>query len=190
MKYSISLTEYLHIAVSVVTIALAFTLFPVDSFSPERFVLILFTVGSAFVLHELAHKFVAIKYGAKAEYKVWTLGLVFVLFLAFITNGAIIFAAPGAVYIYGSGLSKEKYGKIALAGPLMNLALAMFFLFLLFSGFSREFALAGVRWNVVLGAFNLIPFGPFDGKKVYDWNTGIWGAFMLVFGLALVLTQF
>ncbi|MFH1779928.1 MAG: site-2 protease family protein [Candidatus Micrarchaeota archaeon] len=187
----ISLKEAVHILVSVITITLAFTLFPVGSFSINSFWFVLVTVGLAFVLHELAHKFVAMHYGASARYEAFTLGLVFALFLAFASSlflgYPIIFAAPGAVMIYGKTLSREQTGKIALAGPATNLLLGFVFLLLFFAGFNKELVVYGVLVNVFIGAFNLLPFHPFDGKKIKDWNQKIWLSFFLFFLAALFL---
>jgi Zn-dependent protease len=38
--------------------------------------------------------------------------------------------------------------------------------------------------NVFLALFNLIPFGPLDGLKIYRWKKGIWG---LLIGLDIIL---
>ncbi|HIH20916.1 TPA: site-2 protease family protein [Candidatus Micrarchaeota archaeon] len=178
--FSISLTEAMHILVSVATISLAFTLFPVGSFDFDKFTAILITVGAGFVLHELGHKYLAINYGAKAEYRAWTWGLFLALGMAFLTNGGFIFAAPGAVYIFGKTVSKEENGRIALAGPLVNLALAIVFLAIgvLLPNLSA-IAGIGVYVNAFLGAFNLIPFPPLDGSKVFAWNKGVWAAIFL-----------
>ena len=42
----------------------------------------------------------------------------------------------------------------------------------------------GVIINAWLGFFNLIPFGSFDGQKVFQWNKKVWGIF---FGASIVL---
>ena len=78
------------------------------------------------MLHELAHKFVAIHYGFWAEYKLWVQGLILAVVISVISN--FIFAAPGAVYIHGEYISDEQNGKISLAGPLTNIVLALIFL--------------------------------------------------------------
>ena len=167
--------EWLHIAVSVVTISFAFSLFKEPVFSPDYFWLIFLTVGLGFVLHELAHKYVAIRYGATAYYRASTFGLLAALGLAFLTNGSLVFAAPGAVYFHGSHLNRNQVGRISLAGPLMNLALALVFGFVAFTvpGL-RELAFVGVSVNAFLGAFNLVPFGILDGAKVYAWDKTVW----------------
>ena len=51
---------------------------------------------------------------------------------------------------------------------------------------------AGVYWivfNLILGLFNMLPFGPLDGLKVKDWNEGVFFGVIGVFAV-LVLTMF
>lgn len=176
--------EILHILVSVITIALAFSLFKSEVFDPYYFFLVLVTVGSAFILHEMAHKYVAIHYGAHATYRAWTIGLFLALVMAFITKGGFVFAAPGAVYIFGN-VTRKQNGIISLAGPLTNLALAaLFFIVLLFAPGLQELAMTGVAVNLFLGAFNMIPIYPMDGSKVLAWNQTVW---LGVFGVFAVL---
>jgi len=174
-RFHIDPEEWLHIGVSVITISLAFSLFRDDVFSPDYFWLVFLTVGLGFVLHELAHKWVAVSYGATSYYRASTLGLFASLALAFVTSGALVFAAPGAVYFHGSHLSAKQVGRISLAGPLMNLALAIGFGVVAFTvpGL-RELALTGVWVNAFLGAFNLIPIGMLDGAKVWAWDKTVW----------------
>jgi Zn-dependent protease len=190
-SFRISGTEALHIGISVITIAFAFTLFPAGTFTAERFLLILLTLGMGFVLHELGHKYVAIKYGALAEYRAWTTGLFAALVLAWITNGNFIFAAPGAVYIFGKAVSKEQNGRIAIAGAAVNLLLA--WLFLLFGLAFPEFALlagVGVYINAFLGFFNLIPIPPLDGSKVFNWNKTAWATTIALLFLTWIFNPF
>jgi Zn-dependent protease len=147
------------------------------------FFLSLVTVGSGFVLHELSHKFVAQRYGYWAEFRMWPLGLV----LALVTSlGGLIFAAPGATYISGANISQPENGRISLAGPLTNVAVAALFLpFLFSSGVYGDLGGLGVRINLFLAAFNLIPFGPLDGAKVFRWNTGLWASVFVPLLVAL-----
>ncbi|MBU1197983.1 site-2 protease family protein [Candidatus Micrarchaeota archaeon] len=172
--------EILHIVVSVITISIAFSLFS------GQFWLILITLGLGFVLHELAHKFVAQGYGAIAYYRAWTFGLVLALVLAVVTGGGFVFAAPGAVMIHGPHLTRSQNGKIAIAGAMMNFFLALGFIMLGTLTQYRELAYWGAYINAFLGAFNLIPIYPLDGQKVKAWNPLWWSvAAVILFGLLI-----
>lgn len=132
------------------------------------------TVGISFLLHELMHKYLAQRYKLKAEfrasYKMLWLAILFSFF-------GFIIAAPGAVVIYGL-MSREKNGKISLAGPLTNIILAfLFFTFILIlkpQGILNLFLNYGLTINSLLALFNLLPIPPFDGFKVYLWNIPIY----------------
>ncbi len=144
---------------------------------------LLVAVGLGFVLHELAHKFVAVRYGFYAEFRMWMEGLIFALVTAFIFK--FVFVAPGAVYIHGENISREQNGKISIAGPLVNIILALLFLSLTpfinhnptdIGGFIfANIVVYGFIINSILAAFNLIPLGIFDGAKVLKWNPILWG---------------
>jgi Zn-dependent protease len=148
----------------------------------------LVAVGFGFVFHELAHKFVAVKYGFYAEYRLWVEGLV----LAIVTAAlGFVFAAPGAVYIHGQYISREENGKISIAGPLTNIALAViFFVSIQFVSFSPILALIcslGFTINSFLAFFNLLPIGMLDGAKVLKWNPFIWVA---ITGIAFIMMAY
>ena len=148
----------------------------------------LVAVGLGFVFHELAHKFVAIKYGFYAEYRLWVEGLV----LAIVTAAlGFVFAAPGAVYIHGQYISREENGKISIAGPLTNIALAViFFVLIQFVSFSPVLALVcslGFTINSFLAFFNLLPIGILDGAKVLKWNPVIW---VVTTGIAFIMMAY
>ena len=144
------------------------------------FVISMFTAGFGFLLHELAHKFVAQHYGCAAEFRAWDQLLYLAVGLAVFIG--FIFAAPGAVMISGM-ITRKENGIISAAGPATNYILAMLFLGLLYilPQWANVFA-TGFSINIWLGLFNLIPFGPLDGRKVFDWNKVVWGG-MLLFGI-------
>ena len=74
------------------------------------------------------------------------------------------------------GLSdRSKFGRVALVGPLTNLAMGFSFLFLslFFSSYSPYFVV-GASFNGWITLFNLIPFGVLDGQKIFEWNKLIW----------------
>src|SRR3989344_1416847 len=97
-------------------------------FSPEfirYFVIAGITVGVGFLLHEMAHKIVAQKYGCIAEFRSDDMMLTFAILMAFFLG--FVFIAPGATMIAGR-VSKVQSGQISIAGPLTNLAIALSFL--------------------------------------------------------------
>jgi len=133
----------------------------------------LITVGIGFLLHELAHKAVAVRFDQIAEFRADynMLGLAIVAGFA-----GFLFAAPGAVYHQGRITDREN-GLIAIAGPLTNVALAaLFFPLALLPGFLGSVGNLGVLVNVLLAAFNMIPFGPLDGRTVLAWSTAVYVA--------------
>lgn len=149
----------------------------------RMFILSALTVGVAFLAHEIAHKFVAQRYGYISEFRAFNQMLI--LAIAMSLFGFII-AAPGAVMIMGF-VDREKGGKIALAGPLVNMVLALLFLLpLLITG--AEIARIGFMINSMLALFNLLPFGMFDGAKVRRWNKKI-STLFLIFAAILFFAQ-
>lgn len=156
----------------------------------EIFLLTMLVIGVGFLGHELAHKFTAQRYGAWAEFKLWTIGAIMALVFAAIPPGTFVFAAPGAVYIasrssyIGDAMDRRANGIISLTGPLVNIAAAG-----IFGLVDLTLSLIGIRalvingfpflhWaifiNLWLGAFNMIPFFILDGQKVLTWNRAIW----------------
>jgi Zn-dependent protease len=148
-------------------------------------------VGTGFLLHELAHKFMAQRYGYWAEYRANRSGLLIIIVMSFM---GFLLAAPGAVMIqkvtnqyhpaaYSYGEDQRRALKeqlwISLAGPMTNIILAVLFLVLLDSGTIISRVLANAAYfaffiNLYLAAFNLIPFGPLDGRKIFEVNRLAW----------------
>lgn len=131
---------------------------------------------SAFLVHELAHKFLAQYYGSWAEFRAQMSGLLITAISA-LPIMPFKFIAPGAVMV---GLSDgNKFGRVALIGPLTNLVMGFSFLQLsLFSGSYSPYFTIGASFNAWIAMFNLIPLGVLDGQKIFDWNKMIWGITM------------
>lgn len=152
------------------------------------FPITILVVGLGFVLHEMAHKYVAIHYGYWAEYRMWVGGLLLALVAAFAIG--FVFAAPGAVYIHGNYIRTSENGKISLSGPATNIILALLFLSIPLFFPNSTFVLIGIigaSINSFLAFFNLIPFSMLDGAKIFRWNPIIW---IITMGIAVILSAY
>ncbi len=150
------------------------------------FVISLLTVGIGFVLHEMAHKFVAIRFGYWAEFQRDDQMLLVAVVLAALVG--VVFAAPGATVVYGSSVSKRENGIISAAGPVSSLLICIPFALLAF--FGGQWGLVGVigylglKVNAMIAAFNMLPVSVLDGKKVLAWNPAVFVMLIVVaFGL-------
>ncbi len=137
--------------------------------------------ATGFIIHEMGHKFVAIRRGYVAHFRLWMWGLLLTLFIVVFSGGGIVFGAPGAVYIAPAAIAAYGYDStyrprdpeqenmvISVAGPGINLAFAVAFLSLFLAvpaGFLSTIAIFGFELNVGLGSFNMIPIPPLDGSK-------------------------
>jgi Zn-dependent protease len=195
----IGTTELIDLLLSLVALTIAFAILGERHVpSAEVFLISSVGTGSGFLLHELSHKFVAQRYGYWAEYRANRVGLLLIIFMAFL---GFIFAAPGAVMIHKAPFAyaspenayvaaphlgqadaeaerKEELW-ISLAGPLMNIVLAVLFFILIVSGSIQNglwmsAASFALFINLILAAFNLLPFGPLDGAKVWRSSHAVW----------------
>src|SRR5487761_371368 len=169
----------------------------------EFFAAAAIAAATGFILHEMGHKFVAMRYGYVAHFQLWRTGLLLLIFTAVISSlfGTLfLFGAPGAVYIapgaaagyYGYGYYSTDYRQsnpqkenmwISAAGPGLNLLFAaLFFGAFLISptlSFISLVSRDGLFLNLFLGAFNMLPIPPLDGYKIFRGN--------LLLGLAIAL---
>ena len=214
MLERISRREEFDLFVAWIPISLAFTIIfitPAGLFSggaqinPIRalifFGISLMTVGIGFILHEMGHKFLAMRYGFWAEFRKDNVMLLIAVVLAALVG--FVFAAPGATVIYsnsadGKGISREQNGKISAIGPVINLLLCVPFTILLIVGMgaagSRDGILTtigtiGLQVNAMIAAFNMLPVSVLDGRKVLAWNAGAF-AFLIVAAFGVLLASF
>ena len=129
-----------------------------------------------FLLHEVAHKFIAIRRGFPSRFYLDRNMALFSLISIFLPIKII---APGAVVFYGTP-SEESEASIAMAGPLTNIILggillgATFFL----SDTWMFFTLLVSKFSFDLALFNLLPISILDGAKINKWNSTV---FIVIF---------
>jgi Zn-dependent protease len=153
---------------------------------PTYFLIVL----TAFVCHELAHKFVAMKFHCAAFFKLWPTGVFLALLLMLL---GVKFAALGAVVIYPYRfgrwgfrrpyLTETESGLISVAGPVVNLIFALTFLL---AGPSFQLVAFVNSW---LFLFNMFPVPPLDGSKILRWNIALW-TILFIISLVLVVPYF
>ncbi len=144
-------------------------------------IIILATIGFgaslAFLVHELAHKLMATYLGSAAEFKLEPIGVAITAISALAGLPVIV---PGAVNITSFVTEKETIGKIALIGPMTNIAMALI---------ARLFSWSELVWLNVLFAFvNLLPFFILDGRKIFRWSRLVWSV-AFVSALAVLYTM-
>ncbi|MBI1838945.1 MAG: site-2 protease family protein [Candidatus Colwellbacteria bacterium] len=163
------------------------------------------------MLHEISHGLMALRLGDDTAKSAGRLtlnplkhldpfGSIFLPLILFLTNSSVILGWAKPVPYNPNALYKDfKYGplKVALAGPISNLAIAAAFglVVRLGAGFLNPIMLAMlsliVFLNCLLAVFNLIPIPPLDGSKVlaailpYKYsqilqNVGLGGVFFLM----------
>ena len=147
---------------------------------------------SSFVIHEMAHKLVAQHYGMWSEFRMTTYGY-------YLSAFAILLSVPvfgtGAVFTEMSG-NPDHAAKSTFAGPLSNAIISSG---LLVITVVSAFAMSGIhfpfgpilRWaiilNAMLGLFNMIPFPPLDGAKIFMWRKKLWALQMSVMVVLLIM---
>lgn len=136
----------------------------------------------AIILHELAHKFIALGFGLDAIFYAFyrssfTLMLGILTIISKLTGFGFMFFVPGFVGISGSGTHLQ-FALTALAGPLVNLILWLGSRYILKNKKYKKkhflLLLLTQRINMFLFIFNMLPIPGFDGYKVF---TGLIMAF-------------
>ena len=143
------------------------------SFDWRAFRMSVLVTAPALIVHELAHKFVAMGFGLQATFHAAYEWLVIGIALKLLNTGFIFFI-PGYVSL-GSSMSPLQSLLIAGAGPLLNLMLWLGTWGLLTYGkwTRQQFIVIFMtrKINMWLFILNMLPLPFADGFKVYQ---GLW----------------
>ena len=153
-----------------------------------QYVLIILIFLFSVILHEVSHGYMAYYLGDPTAKNAGRLtlnplkhldpiGSIFLPLMLILFNSRIIFGWAKPVPINPLNLRHKKYGqaKVAMAGPLANICIAVVFGFLIrfipwgTSAFEMNliFIFAYICWiNLLLAIFNLIPVPPLDGSHI------------------------
>lgn len=197
MRYTKKELEQIFISILVITFVFVWARLGV-----LNFLAVFLMVAITFFVHDLAHKFVAEKYGASSQYRIWTveriafyktrtrikpfpLGIILAVFVALFSAGTWFFTAVESFVLETKRhkrvgkkfleLTEAEIALIALSGPLANILLAYF---LKIFGFFDEMILI----NSLFAVFHMLPFSSLDGAKVF------FGAkYLYILGLFFIL---
>ncbi|NQZ85125.1 MAG: metalloprotease [Nanoarchaeales archaeon] len=197
-KYKFSDIEIKHLTIAMIMIILSIFVHNyglstlMSSFLSKEFFIMLgiyaLTIGTGFIFHELGHKLVAQHYQFISEFRAdfQMLGIMFIMAVFL----PILFLAPGAVMILGRPTIRQN-GIISVAGPLVNLGLAIIFTFIALvfgtQGILGTIVMTGIIVNSFLGIFNMLPMWVLDGKKVWAWSKPVWTGVMLILIIFLMI---
>jgi len=182
-----STTELKHLTLgALLVMGVGLSFIPQFADRPEILASLATVFTFSFLLHELAHKLSAQRFGLWAEFRLTMQGALITL-LSMLLPFKII--SPGVVMIAGP-MTKGSAGKTALAGPFTNIILSTICIMIAISTQSEFLwiiAVFGAWINAIIALFNLIPFGIMDGLKVLWWNKIVWA---IAFIVSMVLTAF
>ncbi len=139
-----------------------------------NFALSLIAVAVAVFAREAAHRLFALNMGYKLQFKPFLYGLLAGVILAFMTYGRVIFLAYGGIFLnimekhrlgyFRYQLGYFDLGKVSLAGPLANLAVAALVKGMTF--LPHALAEKLIMVNVILAITNALPIPPLDGANI------------------------
>ncbi|MEW6481651.1 MAG: site-2 protease family protein [bacterium] len=161
------------------------------------------------VIHEVSHAFVADTCGDKTARLSGRLSLnpvahldpigsILVPLFAFITHIPVpAWAKPVPVNSYNLNNPRSDMVKVALAGPLSNIGLALIssiilrLSFIPVGSYLEQILLCFVIANFLLSLFNLIPIPPLDGSRIIAYflppNTSFKVSFLEPFGFIILI---
>jgi Zn-dependent protease len=128
------------------------------------------------LVRESAHRIVALHIGLRAEYKMWTWGLLLGLVFAFISNGQIWMLLPGGILVHhmaGHRLGWFRYGLgyfpmgiISLFAPIANILLVIIFKIINHS-INSPLIDKIIVLNIALAVWTMLPIPPMDGCRIF-----------------------
>lgn len=180
------------LVISILVVSFAFSL---QKFSFIFLIQTLILVSISLFTRVLTQVFAARSEGIDTKYDLWPLGLVFTAVSALLSNGLAVIAVPL------TSISKEReterwkksqtemYAKDVALGPvagvLGNLGLAGLFLILLETFGGAVFRL-GAMINFWFAISQLIPYPPFEGRKIIVWDVIFWSMLVLAPAVGLI----
>ncbi len=165
-----------------------------------NYLLTLFFVMVASLVHVYTQRILAIRKGYKPEFYLNWYSLGIGLILSFLTFGkAWFFLVPGIFMMkemefhrignYKYGLNISDFGWISVSGCIANIMLAVVFKALMIFYPASAALLIGMKICVAMAIVNLIPLPPMDGAKMFFYSRA-WYFFVTGFILMMSILLF
>jgi len=133
-------------------------------------------VALSFLVHISVQRIWALGIGYRLEWKMWSVGLLLGVIVAFLSNGSVWLILPGGFIVHhmaGHRLGWFRYGinywalaLIAVVGPFASILFVIIFKTL--SGFVVNSLIQKViTFNIAYALYSLIPIPPLDGSKTF-----------------------
>lgn len=136
-------------------------------------------VALTFIVHLSVQRIIALQTGFRAEYKMFTFGLLAGLVIAFISKGRVWIILPGGIIIHHMaghrlgwwryGLNYFAQGMIALMGPIATMLLALFFR-MMGTFIANPLIQKAIVFNIAFALYAMLPIPPLDGNRL------LWGS--------------
>lgn len=147
-------------------------------------------IGIVVAIYDLGHKIASLFMNIKAEYHMWTVGLIIGVIVAILSGGKIYIILPGGVIFhhlvvarlghFRYGLNYFTTGFLAAAGPLFLLLFATLFKTLALFNIGIPFFERLTFLCLYFAIFTMLPFPRHDGLYMYFANRN-WFVIILFF---------
>jgi len=194
VRYSAKEVRWALIAIILVSFTISFRKWGLGDnvdlgFGFVNFVGAFIIVAISFAARTTLQKIFAVSAGYRADYRLWSLGILIMLIIVFLSNGRLWFVIPGTFilnYMPGHRIGFVRYGLnwfgmgvVSMAGPLANIILAMIFK-ALFETFKIPLFQTAFLLNIIWALWSMFPLPPADGGRMilgsrlaYMWCLGV-----------------
>ncbi|MBW2964550.1 hypothetical protein KY363_03750 [Candidatus Woesearchaeota archaeon] len=133
-------------------------------------------VAIAMLVHEATHRVIALWLGYRTQFKAWITGLVIGLVVAFVSNGTLVFLAPGQlvfthlpIHRLGKGyyeLTYKHLGWVAMSGSIANMLFAVL-LKIVYVATGIGVVQKLMMINIWIAIFDMLPIPPYNGSRTF-----------------------
>jgi hypothetical protein len=143
-------------------------------------------LGAA-MIHEIAHRLLALAFGFRVEYRIWPAGSALTLISSWLGNA---FSVQGFLLEeIPENAAKWKVALMRIVGPLVSTA-AMLFFALVNLFFPHRLFQMSCSISALWAMAEVFPFSGLDGKDLKDWNVFVWLFTFLMVAAAYVFVTF